>query len=115
MAFGPLTVVWLLLTHRVIPISPAAVQALQQLNQIVWTGAFVGLIVTVMGLFLWFAPNLRLLAGIMACIFSLVSLVTSDYGGFLIGMLLGITGGAMGFAWTPLIPKKIRPTPAPDR
>jgi hypothetical protein len=33
---------------------------------------------------------------------SLVSFITSDLGGLLLGMLLGIIGGALAFAWSPL-------------
>ncbi|HSR23889.1 MAG TPA: DUF6114 domain-containing protein [Candidatus Eisenbacteria bacterium] len=67
----------------------------------VWLGIVVGLLVLVMGLFLWFAPSLRHPVGILAAMFATVSLFTSDYGGFVIGLVLGTVGGALGFAWTP--------------
>ena len=65
-----------------------------------------GALVAVMGLFLWFAPHLRQLVGVLAAAFSMVSLITSDYGGFVIGLVLGTLGGALGFAWTPIQAKK---------
>jgi hypothetical protein len=68
----------------------------------VWLGILVGLLVALMGLFLWFTPHLRQLAGILALVFAVVSLITSDYGGFVVGMVLGTVGGARGFAWTPI-------------
>ena len=85
MAYGPTTAI------KVILIS----------GTVVWAGILVGVLVAVMGLFLWFAPQLRLLVGILAVLLSIVSLLTSDYGGFGIGLVLGTVGGAMGFAWAP--------------
>jgi hypothetical protein len=68
----------------------------------VWLGVLVGIIVAMMGLFIWFTPRQHQIAGILALLFSVVSLITSDYGGFLIGMILGTVGGAMAFAWMPV-------------
>lgn len=73
----------------------------------VWLGILMGALVAVMGLFLWFTPHLRQLVGVLAAAFSMVSLITSDYGGFVIGLVLGTLGGALGFAWTPIQAKKI--------
>ena len=72
----------------------------------VWLGITVGVLVMLMGLFMWFTPHVRQVVGIMAVIFSIMSLLTSDYGGFLIGMLLGMLGGAMGFAWVPTVQRR---------
>jgi len=68
-------------------------------------GVLVGVLVLAMGLFLWFTPQLRQVVGILAVLFSLVSLITSDYGGFVVGLILGTVGGAMGFAWSPVQPR----------
>jgi NO-binding membrane sensor protein with MHYT domain len=86
MAYGPTTAV------KVILIS----------GTVVWAGILVGVLVATMGLFLWFTPHLRHLVGIVAVLLSIVSLLTSDYGGFGIGLVLGTVGGALGFAWTPV-------------
>lgn len=86
MAYGPTTAI------KVILISGSTV----------WLGILVGVLVGMMGLFLWFAPHLRALVGILAVILSIVSLLTSDYGGFGIGLILGTVGGAMGVAWAPV-------------
>ena len=82
-----------------------AIKILLIAGSTVLTGMLVGILVVLMGLFLWFQPQLRHLTGILAGIFSVVSLITSDYGGFVIGMTLGIIGGSLGFAWTPVEPK----------
>lgn len=68
----------------------------------VWLGILVGLLVVAMGLFIWFTPQQRQIAGLLALAFSIASLITSDYGGFVIGMLLGTIGGALAFAWAPV-------------
>lgn len=65
-------------------------------------GIVVGAVVCILGLFLWFVPRERQLLGVFIVVGSIVSFFTSDIGGFVIGMLLGFIGGAMGFAWTPV-------------
>jgi hypothetical protein len=87
MAYGPTTAI------KVILIS----------GTVVWAGILVGVLVAMMGIFLWFAPQLRHLVGIVAVLLSIVSLLTSDYGGFGVGLILGTVGGAMGFAWNPVV------------
>jgi hypothetical protein len=89
MAYGPATAI------KVILIAGSAV----------WLGILVGLLVALVGLFMWLQPELRQLCGILAAILSVVSLLTSDYGGFVVGMTLGIVGGALGFAWSPRQPQ----------
>lgn len=81
---------------------PASVIKLILVSTAVWLGTIVGLLVIVMGLFLWFAPQQRHLVGILAVLFSVVSLLTSNYGGFFIGLIMGTVGGALGFAWAPV-------------
>jgi hypothetical protein len=85
-AYGPLSVIKFVLVA----------------GTVVWAGILIGLLVGIMGLFMWFTPQFRQMLGILAVLFAVVSLVTSNYGGFLIGLLLGVLGGGMGFAWTPL-------------
>jgi hypothetical protein len=69
---------------------------------VIWAGVLIGLLVCAMGLFLWLTPQFRQIVGILAAVFSVVSLITSNLGGFILGLLLGSFGGAMGFAWTPV-------------
>lgn len=37
----------------------------------------------------------------MALVMSLATLITSNLGGFLLGLLLGLVGGSLAFAWNP--------------
>ena len=64
-----------------------------------------GLLMSVMALVMWFQPHLRVIAGIATILFALASFLTSNFGGFLLGMLLGLVGGAMAVAWDVTKPK----------
>jgi len=97
---------WAILGGLIIAAGPAsAVKLLIAAGTTIWLGVLVGVLISIFGLFLWFAPQQRHLFGVLTAVLSVVSLITSDFGGFAIGMLLGITGGAMGFAWVPAAPK----------
>ncbi|MFI0740790.1 DUF6114 domain-containing protein [Streptomyces sp. NPDC021100] len=61
----------------------------------------IGIALIVAGLFLLFLPHTRHYVGIHAVILSVFSFAASNLGGFFLGMLLGIAGGAMGCAWIP--------------
>lgn len=72
----------------------------------------IGLLLIACGLLLWFQPVQRSFFGIAAVLLSLASFVTSNFGGFVIGMLLGLVGGSLGFAWTPHRPASAEPASA---
>jgi hypothetical protein len=94
---------WCVVGGAAIAAGPAtAVKVLLVAGSSVWLGILMGVLVATMGLFLWFAPHLRQVTGILAVLLAMASLLTSDYGGFVIGLLLGTVGGAMGFAWAPV-------------
>ncbi|MCU1655008.1 MAG: hypothetical protein QOK26_482 [Pseudonocardiales bacterium] len=65
------------------------------------SGFVIGGLIAACGLFLLFSPQLHGLIGIAAVLLSLVSFVTTNLGGLVVGMLLGIVGGSLGFAWSP--------------
>ncbi|MCD9141003.1 DUF6114 domain-containing protein [Streptomyces albireticuli] len=81
------------------PLSPLPVVVSLGLGGVAAIGIGAALITA--GLFLWFLPHTHHYVGVHAVILSVVSFAATNLGGFLIGMLLGIAGGAMGFAWTP--------------
>ncbi|MGW9198625.1 DUF6114 domain-containing protein [Micromonospora chersina] len=60
------------------------------------------------GLLLWFSPGQRLFYSIVAVVTTIYSLMGLNLGGFFLGLLLGIIGSALAFAWTPTA----RPTEA---
>lgn len=61
----------------------------------------IGVLLVVLGLTMWFQSQSRVFAGVAAILLSLVSLVISNFGGFVIGFLLGLFGGALGVSWAP--------------
>ncbi|WP_328369190.1 DUF6114 domain-containing protein [Micromonospora zamorensis] len=58
-------------------------------------------------LLLWLSPAQRLFYSVVAAVTTVYSLIGLNLGGFFVGLLLGIVGSALAFAWTP-----IRPAPA---
>lgn len=63
------------------------------------------------GLMLWAQPDQHAVFGVGLVLLSLASFLYSNLGGFLLGMLLGVFGGCLAFAWTrdepPLPPSHI--------
>jgi len=59
----------------------------------------VPVLLLVCGLLLWFHPPLRTLYSVLAILLALGSWITSNLGGFFVGMLLCLLGGSLAFAW----------------
>ncbi|HWM39205.1 MAG TPA: DUF6114 domain-containing protein [Streptomyces sp.] len=76
----------------------------------------IGALLIVLGLTMWFQPHSRVFAGIAAILLVLVALVVSNFGGYLIGFLLGLIGGALGVSWGPgkPLPKSERGSDEPE-
>ena len=51
------------------------------------------------GVLLWFNPAQRAFYSLLSIVLALGSWITSNLGGFFIGMMLGIVGGALAIAW----------------
>ncbi|MBM0277043.1 DUF6114 domain-containing protein [Micromonospora tarensis] len=64
------------------------------------------------GLLLWFTPAQRLFYSVVAAITAVYSLIGLNLGGFFVGLLLGIVGSALAFAWTPTAPAEPSVDPA---
>lgn len=60
----------------------------------------IGALLVVSGLMTWFGGGSRFLTGVAALILGLVALPTSNFGGFIIGTLFALIGGALALAWT---------------
>ncbi|MDG4806739.1 DUF6114 domain-containing protein [Micromonospora sp. WMMD1120] len=56
------------------------------------------------GLLLWLTPAQRLFYSVVAAVTAVYSLIGLNLGGFFVGLLLGIVGSALAFAWTPTRP-----------
>src|SRR5207244_4263318 len=64
-------------------------------------GYLVPIIILLCGLLLWFNPAQSVFYSILAVLLSLVAWLTSNLGGFVIGLLLGVIGGSLSFGWAP--------------
>ncbi|WP_333762715.1 DUF6114 domain-containing protein [Streptomyces sp. IBSBF 2390] len=61
----------------------------------------IGVLLIVLGVSLWFQKHVRTFAGVAAILLALVSIPVSNFGGFVLGFLLSLIGGAMAVAWAP--------------
>jgi len=52
------------------------------------------------GALLWLNPIDRIIYSLLALFLALGSWITSNLGGFFVGMVVGVVGGALAFAWT---------------
>lgn len=62
---------------------------------------FIAIFLVVFGITVWFFPTYRVFAGIASILLALLSLVATNLGGFFIGFLLAMFGGAFAVAWAP--------------
>ncbi|MET7319878.1 DUF6114 domain-containing protein [Streptomyces sp. NPDC005549] len=69
----------------------------------------IGVLLVVLGVSLWFQKHIRVFAGVAAILLALVSIPVSNLGGFLIGFLLALVGGAMAVSWVPGEPPQAEP------
>ena len=61
----------------------------------------IGVLLVVLGISLWFQKHVRTFAGTAAILLGLVSLPVSNFGGFIVGFVLALVGGALAIAWAP--------------
>lgn len=64
------------------------------------------------GALMWFSPQQRMFYAIVGAVTAVFSLIGVNLGGFFIGMLLGLVGGGLGFAWVTTTPT---PSPGTDQ
>ncbi|MFF4399452.1 DUF6114 domain-containing protein [Streptomyces sp. NPDC001480] len=61
----------------------------------------IGVLLVVLGISLWFQKHVRVFAGVAAILLALVSIPVSNFGGFVVGFLFALIGGALAVAWAP--------------
>jgi hypothetical protein len=71
------------------------------------------LLLVLSGALTWVTPGQRLFYGILGLLTAVYSLIGLNLGGFAVGMLVGIVGGALVVAWTPARPEAEPTDPAP--
>ncbi|PZG30988.1 hypothetical protein C1I98_30575 [Spongiactinospora gelatinilytica] len=68
----------------------------------VGAGYLIAIALIIAGVLVWLQPGQRVFLGLIAVLLSLASFVYSNLGGFLLGMALGLLGGMLTVAWTPV-------------
>lgn len=76
-------------------------------------GYLIPSVMVLCGVLLVFNPAQRTFYSILSVLLALATWPTSNLGGFLVGMLFGLIGGSLAFAWMPL--SQIPETKAPKR
>lgn len=66
-----------------------------------FSAVFIGTLLVMFGMTVWFAPAYRAFAGIAAILLGLIALPTVNLGGFFLGTLLALIGGALATSWVP--------------
>lgn len=61
----------------------------------------IGVLLITLGLTMWFHSIVRVFAGVAAILLALISIPVANIGGFLIGFLLALIGGALSISWAP--------------
>ncbi|MET9833873.1 DUF6114 domain-containing protein [Streptomyces sp. NPDC006385] len=69
----------------------------------------IGVLLVVLGFTLWFQKHVRTFAGVAAILLGLVSIPLANLGGFLIGFLFALIGGAMAVSWAEGAPPESQP------
>lgn len=64
------------------------------------SGYLIPALLCILGLFLIFDPQHRTFYSILSLLFSVASWMTSNLGGFMIGMILAMTGASLAYGWT---------------
>lgn len=61
----------------------------------------IGILLITLGLTMWFHHIVRVFAGVAAILLALISIPVANIGGFLIGFLFALLGGALSVSWAP--------------
>ncbi|GHI87325.1 DUF6114 domain-containing protein [Streptomyces xanthophaeus] len=72
----------------------------------------IGVLLITLGLALWFQQAIRVFAGVASILLALVSLPVSNLGGFFMGFIFSLLGGALALSWVPGEPAEEVPAEA---
>lgn len=68
----------------------------------------IGVLLITLGLTMWYHSIVRVFAGVATILLALVSIPVSNLGGFFVGFILALIGGALSCSWAPA--KRVAPT-----
>ncbi|MFE3033982.1 DUF6114 domain-containing protein [Streptomyces canus] len=86
---------WILLTMK------ASVKVVVHVGMQGVAGYLLPTLMVLLGLLILFSPDQRLFYSITGVLISMGSWVTSNMGGFMVGLLLGVVGSVLTFGWVP--------------
>ncbi|MEV1044859.1 DUF6114 domain-containing protein [Streptomyces sp. NPDC049916] len=75
----------------------------------------IGVLLVTLGLTMWFHHIVRVFAGVAAILLALVSIPVANIGGFVIGFLFSLVGGALSISWARGEPEDADGTPPAGR
>ncbi|MBI4939192.1 MAG: hypothetical protein HY830_00405 [Actinobacteria bacterium] len=90
------------------PIGVVVIQGVAGISAIV-----ICLVYILVTLVAWTQPQLRVVTGGIVIVLALAAILLTNLGGFIVGTLMGLHGGASMIAWKPFVRRWSRPTP-PD-
>ncbi|MFE3515565.1 DUF6114 domain-containing protein [Streptomyces sp. NPDC059166] len=61
----------------------------------------IGVLLITLGLTMWFHHIVRVFAGVAAILLALISIPVANIGGFIVGFLFALLGGALSVSWAP--------------
>ncbi|WP_371625977.1 DUF6114 domain-containing protein [Streptomyces sp. NBC_01116] len=61
----------------------------------------IGVLLVTLGLTMWFHSIVRVFAGVAAILLALISIPVANIGGFVVGFVLALVGGALSISWAP--------------
>ncbi|MFD9726544.1 DUF6114 domain-containing protein [Streptomyces sp. NPDC059072] len=73
----------------------------------------IGVLLITLGLALWFQQAIRVFAGVASILLALVSIPVSNLGGFGLGFIPAMIGGALALSWAPGQPADEEPADQP--
>ncbi len=76
-----------------------------------FTAYLIAFVLMITGPLAWFTPAQRHFYGLVAVFVAIYSLLGVNLGGFFVGMLLGVAGGGLIFAWSPAPDPALEPSP----
>ncbi|MFE1841521.1 DUF6114 domain-containing protein [Streptomyces sviceus] len=86
---------WILLTMQ------ASVKVVLHVGMQGVAGYLLPTLMVLLGLLILFSPDQRLFYSITGVLISMGTWVTSNMGGFMVGLLLGVVGSVLTFGWLP--------------
>ncbi|MEU6506334.1 MULTISPECIES: DUF6114 domain-containing protein [unclassified Streptomyces] len=86
---------WILLTEK------ASLKVVMHVGMQGVAGYLLPTVMVILGLLILFNPSQRLFYSIIGILISLGTWLTSNLGGFFIGLLLGAVGSCLSFGWLP--------------